>query len=86
MSIHSTGQSKDSDPLIVKPSGACRMLNCGRTHLYALLRAGEIDSLLDGRSRKVVVQSIHQYIQRKLAANVGTTWPSQKQDEARRAE
>jgi hypothetical protein len=42
------------------------LLNCGNTRLYELIGAGELDSFLDGRSRKITVESIHRYIQRRL--------------------
>jgi hypothetical protein len=48
------------------------MLGCGNTAGYALLKAGEIDSFKDGAARKIVVASIHRYIERKLAAAIGT--------------
>jgi hypothetical protein len=55
-------------PLVVKPKLAWRMLGCGNTHGYELLAAGELDSFLDGRGRKITVESIHRYIARRLAA------------------
>ena len=61
------GRSKDSEPLLVKPARACQMLGCGRTRLYQLIAAKELDTFLDGGARKVVVASIHRYIERKLA-------------------
>ena len=67
MSIHITGRSKDSEPLVVKPARACQMLSCGRTRLYQLIAAKELDSFLDGGARKIVVASIHAYIARRLA-------------------
>jgi excisionase family DNA binding protein len=54
------------DPLLVKPKEASRMLNCGNTRLYELLSAGELDSFLDGRSRKITVESIRRYVTRHL--------------------
>ena len=42
------------------------MLNCGNTRLYELLSAGELDSFLDGRSRKITVESIRRYVARHL--------------------
>jgi hypothetical protein len=69
MSIQTAGRSKDSaEALVVKPARACQMLSCGRTHLYALITAGELDSFLDGGARKILVASIHRYIARQLAA------------------
>jgi hypothetical protein len=44
------------------------MLDCGITRMYALLAADELQSYLDGRSRKIIVRSIHAYVERRLAA------------------
>src|SRR5260370_8069431 len=54
-------------PLIVKPKVAWKMLACSNTRGYELLAAGELDSFLDGRSRKITVESIHRYIAPRLA-------------------
>jgi hypothetical protein len=43
------------------------MLTCGNTRGYELLAAGELDSFLDGRSRKITVESIRRYVSRRLA-------------------
>ena len=56
------------EPLVVKPRDAWRMLGCGNTRGYELLTAGELDSFLDGRSRKITVSSIHAYVARRLSA------------------
>jgi len=58
-------------PLVVRPKGARRMLNCGQTRLYELIAAGELDSFLDGRSRKITVESIFRYIRRRLESQSG---------------
>jgi hypothetical protein len=42
------------------------MLGCGNTRGYELLAAGELESFLDGRSRKITVESINRYIARRL--------------------
>jgi hypothetical protein len=54
---------------VVKPEGARRILDCGLGHLYGLINAGELDSYLDGRCRKITLSSIDAYIQRSLASN-----------------
>jgi hypothetical protein len=54
-------------PLVVKPKVAWRMLSCSNTRGYELLAAGELDSFLDGRSRKITVCSIERYIARRLS-------------------
>jgi hypothetical protein len=68
MSIQSPGLSKDG-PLVVSPRHARDLLDMGNTRLYELLAAGELDSFLDGRSRKITIESIHRYISRRLAAS-----------------
>jgi hypothetical protein len=70
MSISSTGPSDwQLGPLVVKPKIAWRILNCSNTRGYQLLAAGELDSFLDGRSRKITVESIRNYIARRLDPN-----------------
>jgi hypothetical protein len=74
MSIQSSGPSDwQAAPLVVKPKTAWKMLACSNTRGYELIAAGEIDSFLDGRSRKITVESIHQYIARRLAPAVTPT-------------
>jgi hypothetical protein len=72
MSIFSTGHSKDSEPLVVKPKVAWKMLACGNTRGYELLATGELDSFLDGRSRKITTESIRRYIARQLGKSTAT--------------
>jgi excisionase family DNA binding protein len=55
------------EPLVVKPREARQLLAVGNTYLYELIGAGELDSFLDGRSRKITVESIRRYITRRLA-------------------
>ena len=45
------------------------MLDCGRTYLYQMLAAGELESYRDGKSRKITVASIYARIRRKLQEN-----------------
>ena len=65
-------------PLVVKPRDAWRMLGCGNTRGYELLAARELDSFLDGRSRKITVASIHAYIARRLTAAGATGAAAQR--------
>jgi hypothetical protein len=74
MSIRSTGLSDwESAPLVVKPKIAWKMLACSNTRGYELIAAGELDSFLDGRSRKITVESIRRYIARRLAPSKNPT-------------
>ena len=54
-------------PLVVRPRVAWRLLDCGNSFGYGLIAANEIASYRDGRARKITVESIHRYIQRKIA-------------------
>jgi hypothetical protein len=55
-----------SESLVVSPRRAAQMLDCGRTRLYELIANRELISFLDGRSRKITVASIRQYVQRRV--------------------
>src|SRR5262249_14037201 len=74
MSCCSTGAC-DPAALVVKPKVAWKMLACSNTRGYELLSAGELESFLDGRSRKILVASIHRFIARRLAAERQATAP-----------
>jgi excisionase family DNA binding protein len=78
MSIHSTGLGQDEqphgrgrsaspEPLVVPPREAWRLLGVGNTTGYALLAAGELESITIGRARRITTASIHRYIARRLA-------------------
>ncbi len=82
MAIHSTGLGReerkqprsrgaDLEPLAVSPRQACRLLGIGNTRLYELIAAGEIESYLDGRARRITMASIRARIARLLAASGG---------------
>jgi hypothetical protein len=60
------------EPLVVKPKIAWQMLGCSNTRGYELLAAGELQSFKDGRSRKITVDSIRRYVERRLAASKPT--------------
>ena len=55
-------------PLLVTPIEAARLLSVERTTIYRMLDASEIQAILIGRSRRVVVASLLEYIARKLEA------------------
>ena len=54
---------------ITNVARACEALDCSRDRLYDLLKSGEIESFLDGRSRKIVVASLDAYIARRVEAS-----------------
>lgn len=50
------------DRLAVSPSEACRLMSIGRTHLYELLDAAHLKSIKIGRSRRILMKSIHDFL------------------------
>jgi hypothetical protein len=56
------------EPFVVRPRTACRLLDCGVTRLYDLIARGDLESFLDGGSRKIVVTSIKNYLDRQREA------------------
>jgi hypothetical protein len=72
MSIQSTGLS-DNERLVVSPRRAKHLLDIGTTRLYELVNANELDSYLDGRNRKITVESIHRLIAHRLALTRGAS-------------
>jgi len=55
------------EPLAVRLKTAWALLECGHTHGYKLIEAGELDSFVDGTARKITMASIKSYIARQLA-------------------
>lgn len=62
------GNLQNNERLLVRPRRACHLLDCGTTRFYELLDRGELESFLDGRSRKITVESIRRYITKRLTA------------------
>jgi hypothetical protein len=62
--------SPDGAPaaLVASPNTAMRMLDCSRESLYRLIKSEQLESYCEGRSRKIIVASIHAHIERRLAA------------------
>jgi hypothetical protein len=61
--------SENADPLAGKIvcSVACaeKAIDRKTSSVYALIKSGELESYVDGRSRKVTVDSIRRYIERR---------------------
>ena len=55
-------------PLVASPNTAMRLLDCTRDKLYQFINSGELESYNEGRSRKIIVASIHALVERRLAA------------------
>lgn len=53
-------------PIAVTIAEACDRLSCSRTTLYHLLELKELKSFTIGRTRRVLLDSIHDYIERRV--------------------
>jgi hypothetical protein len=75
----------DDQRIVVSPRRARHMLDCGTTRLYQLLAAGELESFLDGRSRKITVASIRRYVERRLSTTTATNPPLRRRGRPRKS-
>jgi excisionase family DNA binding protein len=55
-------------PLVASPNQAMAMIQVSRKKLYELINTGELESYTEGKSRRITIKSINQYIARRLAA------------------
>jgi excisionase family DNA binding protein len=55
-------------PLVASPNQAMRAIQVSRKKLYELINTGELESYTEGKSRRITVKSIGEYIERRLAA------------------
>jgi hypothetical protein len=54
--------------LVASPNETMTYIDVGRAKLYELLKNNELESYLEGSARKILWQSIHAYVKRRLAA------------------
>jgi len=59
-------------PYATSPKGLQRILDCGATKVAELIKLKEVESYKDGKSRKIVIQSIYDYIARCRAASLSS--------------
>jgi len=62
------GESAQEGRLLVTVEDAAAMLSLGRTLTWALVRKNELRSIRVGKTRRVLVSPLHEYIERQLAA------------------
>lgn len=56
------------DPICVRVNDAARMIGVGRTKLYALIAAGEVETIKLGKSTRITTASLHDLIRRQREA------------------
>ena len=50
--------------LLLKPEAAAQALNIGRSKIYQLMEAGEIESVKIGRSRRISVKALEEFTEK----------------------
>ena len=56
----------NSAPLLLTPAQAAERLSIARSSLYSLLLVGEIVSIKIGRCRRIPMEALTEYIDRKV--------------------
>jgi excisionase family DNA binding protein len=56
--------SPTPDPICVRVNDAARMIGVGRTKLYELIAAGEVEMIKLGKSTRITTTSLHELIKR----------------------
>jgi excisionase family DNA binding protein len=56
------------DPICVRVNDAARMIGIGRTKLYELIAAGEVEAVKLGKSTRITTASLHDLIRRQRGA------------------
>jgi hypothetical protein len=54
-------------PLVASPNQAMMAIQVSRKKLYELINTGELESYTEGKSRRITIKSINDYIERRLA-------------------
>ena len=58
---------KVMERLLYRPEEAADVLGLGRSSVYALLRSGELPSILSGRSRRITPEALQKFIASRIA-------------------
>ncbi|OAH38608.1 excisionase [Sphingobium yanoikuyae] len=57
-----------SEPICVRVNDAARMIGVGRTKLYELIAAGEIETVKLGKATCITTASLHDLVRRQRGA------------------
>jgi excisionase family DNA binding protein len=60
--------ARPPDPICVRVNDAARMIGVGRTKLYELIAAGEVETVKLGKSTRITTASLHDLIRRQREA------------------
>ena len=56
------------DPICVRVNDAARMVGVGRTKLYELIAAGEVETVKLGKATRITTASLHDLVRRQRGA------------------
>ncbi len=56
------------DPICVRVHEAARMIGVGRTKLYELIAAGEVETVKLGKATRITTASLHDLVRRQRGA------------------
>ena len=56
------------EPICVKVNDAARMIGVGRTKLYEMIAAGEVETVKLGKATRITTASLHDLIRRQREA------------------
>jgi excisionase family DNA binding protein len=56
------------DPICVRVNEAARMIGVGRTKLYELIAAGEVETVKLGKATRITTASLHDLVRRQRSA------------------
>ena len=73
---HQPDSPSSPAPLLLTVQQAAEMLGIGRSTLYELLGAGELQSVKLGGSRRIPFSAVREYVERLLARDVQGNWQS----------
>jgi excisionase family DNA binding protein len=65
---HTNGHQASGGALVATVNETMAALKIGRAKTYELLNNGQLRSYVEGTSRKILWSSIHEYIERRIAA------------------
>jgi excisionase family DNA binding protein len=67
--MYEVNAAHDAEPILVSPRQALRLLDISNSSLYGLLRSGQLRSLHVGRSRRIPLEAIKEFVAKRLAEN-----------------
>jgi excisionase family DNA binding protein len=56
------------EPICVRVNEAARMIGVGRTKLYELIAAGEVETVKLGKATRITTASLHDLVRRQRGA------------------